>query len=91
MQGIHTLTVAINAAYFPTLAPDVNTLTFSLGGDTEYDAAGAVSGTPEPGKLALMGLTLLALSLVGRRIRVSTLCPRASIQACGKRSGFLSC
>ena len=61
-QGIRTLTVAINAAYFPTLAPDVNTLTFSLGGDTEYDAAGAVSGTPEPGTLALMGLTLLALS-----------------------------
>jgi hypothetical protein len=71
--GIHTLTAdfTINAAYFPTLPPGVNTLTFSLGGDTEYDAAGAVSGTPEPGTLALMGLALIALSFLGRRIGAS--------------------
>ena len=68
--GIHTLTTdfTINAAYFTKLPAGVDTLTFSLGGTTEYDAAGAVTGTPEPGTLVLTGGALIAVSFLRRRI-----------------------
>jgi hypothetical protein len=67
--GIHTMTsdFVINAAYFPTLPSGSDTLTFTMGGTTEYNADAAVAGTPEPGTYLMIGTGLVAAALCRKR------------------------
>jgi hypothetical protein len=75
--GVHTLTsdFTITGAYFPVLPAGSNTVNFTLGGDTYYNADAAVTGTPEPATFFLTGLALSAiiLSFAGRGTRLAQL------------------